>query len=60
MLLEGGADRIERGPGVFLKIGVVPKIRTQQPVVFTKIFYSLQDLAADDSIDAAYLVADFP
>ena len=60
VLLQRSAERIERRPCVFLKIGIVAKVGTQQPVVLAKILDSLQNLAADDGVDAAYLVADFP
>ena len=58
--LQGLADGLHGGAKVFLKLRVVAQIRPQKPIVLAKVVHSLQGLAADNSVNAANLVADFP
>ncbi len=44
----------------FLKFGVVPEIGAEQVIILAVMLHGFKGLAADDGVNAAHLVADFP
>ena len=58
--LEDFADGLDDGVAVFLEIRVVAQIRSEKPVILPEVFDGLKGFAADDGVDAAYFIADFP